>query len=154
MPAITPPSPALGSKMDSKALAVIATRSEVAAPAKPVIQLTAGDDHSAVYQAEEVLAQMGNFYLVGGEISRLATRNGSPICERINSETLYVLLSENIVWQYKTLKGDWEPCSPPHRIVTTLLRTQERKHLKTLNGIAPSTLLRTNYPQVGYDFRL
>ncbi|WP_312136371.1 hypothetical protein [Brevundimonas sp.] len=95
----------------------------------------------AVYEAERVLARIGLYYAISGQLVRLVPKDGSYQCEVINNQTLYVLLSELIEWQVKTFKGEWETCNPPQRIVNALLHNQDRKYLKTLKGIASQPYL-------------
>ena len=134
--AATPPSPPLKTQMASSALAVAATHSEAILPAKPVIQITPGEEHLAVYEAERILAEAGMFYVSGGKLARLVPTQGSMQCEVVNTQTLYVFLSEKIEWQRPGPKGDWVTCNPPHHLVNMVIHTQDRKHLQTLMGIA------------------
>ncbi|WP_292052721.1 MULTISPECIES: hypothetical protein [unclassified Brevundimonas] len=122
--------------MQSSALAVIATDTEALIPPKPVIRLVVGQDDVAVYEAERILALIGLYYVVSCQLVRLVPNGTSFQCEVINNQTLYVLLCELFEWQIKNHKGDWVTCNPPLRIVNALLHNQDRKHLKTLKGIA------------------
>jgi len=130
------PSPPLRLDKGGSALAVIATHPEVMLPAKPVIRLVPGQDHLAVYAAEQVFAKTGMYYAVSSQLVRLVPIDGTFKCEVINNQTLYVQLSEMTEWQFKNHLGEWETCNPPQRIVNALLNNQDRKHLQTLKGIA------------------
>lgn len=130
--------------MQSSALAVIATDTEALITLKPVIRLAPGQEHVAVYEAERILALIALYYVISGQLVRLVPHEGTFKCEIINNQTLYVLLSELIEWQVQTIKGEWETCSPPQRIVNALLHNQDRKHLKTLKGIAHQPYLDQN----------
>lgn len=132
----TPPSPPLRTPMASSALAVVATHPEAIFTTKLIIQITPGEEHLAVYEAERVLAETGLYYVSGGQLARLVPTQGSVQCEVVNSQTLYVVLSEMIEWQRPNAKGDWVTCNPPHHLLNTLIYTQDHKHLQTLTGIA------------------
>lgn len=134
--AVTPPSPPSKSPMATSAVAVAATHPEAIIKIRPVVQITPGEEHLAVYEAERVLAETGLFYVSGGQLAQLVPAQGSMLCETVNSQTLYVVLSEMIEWQRPNPKGEWVICNPPHHLVSTLLHTQHRKHLQTLTGIA------------------
>ena len=134
--AATPPSPPLRTPMASSALAVVTTHPEAIFPAKLIIQITPGEEHLAVYEAERVLAETGLYYVSGGQLARLVPTQGSVQCEVVNSQTLYVVLSEMIEWQRPNPKGEWVTCNPPHHLLNTLIYSQDRKHLRTLTGIA------------------
>lgn len=71
---------------------------EGAVAAKPVITLTPGDDHLAIAEAERILAETGQYFHMGGQLVRLATKSGSARIERINEQTLYVIMSAMIEW--------------------------------------------------------
>ena len=132
----TPPSPPLRTPMASSALAGVATHPEAIVKAKLIVQVTPGEEHLAVYEAERVLAETGLYYVSGGQLARLVPTQDSMQCEVVNSPTLYVVLSEMIEWQRQSPKGEWVTCNPPHHLVNTLIHTQHRKHLLTLTGIA------------------
>ena len=132
----TPSSPLLRTQMASSAIAVVATHREAVFPAKLIIQITPGEEHLAVYEFERVLAETGLYYLAGGQLARLVPFQGSMQCEVVNSQTLYVVGSEMIEWQRLNPKGEWVTCNPPHHLLNTLIYSQDRKHLKTLTGIA------------------
>lgn len=134
--AATSPSPPLRAPMATSALAVVATHPAAIIKAKLIIQITPGEEHLAVYEAERVLAETGLYYVSGGQLARLVPIKGSVQCEVVNSQTLYVVLSEMIEWQRPNPKGDWVTCNPPHHLLNTLIYTQDRKHLLTLTGIA------------------
>lgn len=134
--AATPPSSPLRSPMAASALAVVATHPEAIFTTKLMIQITPGEEHVAVYEAERVLAETGLYFVSGGQLARLIPIQGSVQCEVVNSQTLYVVLSEMIEWQRPNLKGEWVTCNPPHHLLNTLIYTQDRKHLQTLMGIA------------------
>lgn len=134
--AAAPPFPPLRPPTASSALAVIVTHPEAIFPSKPVIQITPGEEHVAVFEAERILAETGLFYVSGGQLARLVPTQGSVQCEVVNSQTLYVILSEMIEWQRPNPKGEWVTGNPPHHLLNTLIYTQDRKHLPTLTGIA------------------
>ena len=73
--------------------------SEGTIAAKPVITLTPGDDHLAIAEAERILAETGQYFHMGGQLVRLATKSGSARIERINEQTLYVIMSAMIEWR-------------------------------------------------------
>ena len=131
-----PPFTPSASGMKSSALAVIATDTEALIPPKHINRLVQGQDNVAVYEAERILALIGVYYVISGQLVRLVPNGASFQCEVINNQTLYVLLCELFEWQIKNHKGDWVTCNPPQRIVNALLHNQDRKHLKTLKGIA------------------
>jgi hypothetical protein len=122
--------------MASSAVAVVVTHPEAICLAKLIIQITPGEEHLAVYEAERILAETGLYYVSGGQLARLVPTQGSMQCEVVNSQTLYVVLSEMIEWQRPNSKGDWVTCNPPHHLLNTLIHTQDRRHLRTLTGIA------------------
>lgn len=132
----TPPSPPLRSEMGSSAMALVVTHPEAIFTAKPIIQITPGEEHAAVYEAERLLAETGLYYVSGGQLARLVPSQGSMQCEGVNSQTLYVVLSEMIEWQRQNPKGEWVTCNLPHHLLNTILYIQDRKHLRTLTGIA------------------
>lgn len=134
--AATPPSSPLKSPMASSALAVVATHPEAIVKAKLIVQLTPGEEHLALYEAERGLAETGLYYVSGGQLVRLVPTQGSMQCEIVNSQTLYVVLSEMIEWQRQSPKGEWVTCNPPQHLVNALIHTQHRRHLRTLTGIA------------------
>lgn len=134
--AATPPSPPLRTPMASSALAVVAMHPEAIFPVKLIVQMTPGEEHLAVYEVERVLSETGLYYVSGGQLARLVPTQGSMQCEVVNSQTLYVVLSEMIEWQRLSPKGEWVTCNPPHHLLNTLIHTQDRKHLQTLTGIA------------------
>jgi len=134
--AAAPPSPPLRAPTASSALAVVVTHPEAIFPAKPIIQITPGEEHLAVYEAERLLAETGLHYVSGGKLARLVPTQNSIQCEVVNFQTLYVFLSEMIEWQRPNPKGEWVTCNPPHHLLNTLIHTQDRKHLRTLTGIA------------------
>lgn len=142
--AATPPSPPLQMPMDSSALAVVLTHPEAIVPAKPIIQITPGAEHLAVYEAERILAETGLYYVSGGQLARLVPVQGSTQCEVVNFQTLYVVLSEKVEWQRQNPKGDWVTGNPPGHLINTLIHNQDRKHLRTLNGIAHQPYFDTN----------
>lgn len=59
-PAAVPP-PFPPSPMATSAVAVAASHPEAIIKARPVIQITPGEEHLAVYEAERVLAETGLF---------------------------------------------------------------------------------------------
>ncbi|MBB5660364.1 hypothetical protein [Brevundimonas halotolerans] len=122
--------------MASSALAVVVTHPEAIFPAKLIVQITPGEEHLAVFEAERVLAETGLYYVSGGQLARLVPTAGSMQCEVVNSQTLYVVMSEMIEWQRPNSKGEWVTCNPPHHLLNTLIYTQDRKYLQTLMGIA------------------
>lgn len=134
--AATAPSPPLRAPMASSALAVVVTHAEAIFPKKPIIQITTGEEHVAVYEAERFLAETGLHYVSVDRLARLVPTQGSVQCEVVNFQTLYVNLSEAIEWQRQNPKGDWVTCNPPHHLLNALIHNQDRKHLKTLTGIA------------------
>lgn len=122
--------------MASSAVAVIVTHPEAIIKVRPVVQITPGEEHLAIYEAERVLADTGLYYVSGGQLARLVPTQGFVQCEVVNSQTLYVVLSEMIEWQRPNPKGEWVTCNPPHHLVNTVIHTQHRKYLRTLMGIA------------------
>lgn len=134
--AAAPPSPPLRTPTATSAFAVVTTHPEAIFPAKLIIQITPGEEHLAVYEAERFLAETGLHYVSGGKLARLVPTQGSVQCEVVNFQTLYVFLSEGIEWQRPNPKGEWVTCNPPHHLLNTLIHTQDRKHLRTLTGIA------------------
>jgi len=61
--------------------------------------LTPGDDHLAIAEAERILAETGQYFHMGGQLVRLATKSESGRIERINEQTLYVIMSAMIEWR-------------------------------------------------------
>lgn len=133
---VAPPSPPLRAPMASSAAALAVTNPEAIIKVKPIIQITPGEEHLAVYEAERLLAETGLYYVSGGQLSRLVPLHGSIQCEVINFQTLYVVLSELIEWQRQNQKGEWATCNPPPHLVNAVINTQHRNHLRTLQGIA------------------
>ena len=132
----TPPSPPLKSPMASSALAVVVTHPEAIIKVRPVVQIVTGEEHLAIYEAERLLAETGLYYVSNGHLVRLVPTQGAVQSEVVNSQTLYVALSEMIEWHRKNRRGEWEVSNPPHNLINTLLFNQDRKYLKTLLGIA------------------
>lgn len=131
----TPPSPPLKSPMASSAMAMVVSNPEAIIKAKPIVQIVTGEEHLAIFEAERRLAETGLYYVLGGQLVRLVPVNGSMQCEVVNSQTLYVVLSEMIEWQRQNPRGEWATCNPPQHLINTVINTQHRNHLRTLQGI-------------------
>lgn len=132
----TPSFPLSQPPMAGSAVAIVRTHPEAIFPAKLIVQITPGEEHLSVYEIERALAETGAYYVSGGQLVRLVPTQGSVRCEVVNLQTLYVVLSAMIEWQRQGPNSHWVKCNPPHHLLTTLIHTQDRKHLKTLTGIA------------------
>jgi hypothetical protein len=105
--------------------------------AQPRIRVSPGEIHRIVAAAERVLAADGTFFHAGGPIVRVIDRpRGGAVSEAVNDQTLMMELSSKIRWEKKGQRGEWVRCDPPQSVVQNLMRTQDRPHLKALEGLA------------------
>lgn len=106
-------------------------------PEKPTIRIVPGEMHLNRAQAENVLADTGNYYTSGSGLVRIIKKGGGGVAvELVNEQTLRTFLSASINWERKGRDNLWLRCDPPQSIVKALLFGQDRDHLKPLNGIA------------------
>ena len=114
---------------------------------KPKIIISPGNGHVEADLAEAAIAADGRHYTNGSELVRLADRGDGLILERVNEHTLRLELSASIDWGRQNQNSITVRCDPPHAVITALLHSQDRRHLKPLNGLA-------HQPYLGPDGRL
>lgn len=107
------------------------------ASTKPTIRVSPGDIHLACADAEKVLADTGIYFTSGSTLVRVVDRHRRGVSiERINEQTMRVVLSDMIDWERRGRDKDWARCDPPPGVIQALMFGQDRQHLKELNGLA------------------
>ncbi|WP_406852573.1 hypothetical protein WEU32_01085 [Brevundimonas sp. BH3] len=87
----TPPAPPLPP--------LLSTPVQPAPSDRPIILMPPGEDHVAIAEAERILADIGEYFHMGGQLVRLAQKAGATKIEVLNEHTLYVILSAMIDWR-------------------------------------------------------
>lgn len=113
------------------------TPSDDMASTKPTVRVSPGDVHLACADAEKVLADTGIYFTSGSTLVRVVDRHRRGVSiERINEQTMRVVLSDMIDWERKGRDKEWARCDPPPGVIQALMFGQDRQHLKELNGLA------------------
>lgn len=104
---------------------------------KTCILLTPGDSHLASQETERVLAATGEYFHSAGTLVRIVNRgDGGIATERVNEQTLKLVLSDRIDWERKRPDGVRIRCDPHHTVIQALLHGQDHPFLPPLNGLA------------------
>lgn len=107
------------------------------ARAKAVVLMQTGETYRAVAASERVLAADGSYFNAGGPIVRIIRRPDQGISsELVNDHTLSAFLASKVDYYRKGKGKQWERCDPPATVIQSLRYSQDRLHLRTLEGLS------------------
>ncbi|MBM5571534.1 MULTISPECIES: hypothetical protein [Deefgea] len=123
----------------------------------PVIEVSAGNLHNIVDQAEKTLSQSGRHFQASGLLATVQTcpTSGETAIVPVSQPSLMRDLSRLAAWKrFDKRKDAFVAIDPPEKYVRILFASTDYKHLPILRGIARQPYLRPDFSLVteaGYD---